>query len=79
MNSPINGDYEPCFPISTFLVESADSPSQPNNLEEYEQLNLLKLIPTHNSSSDTTSPKFQSTATSETTTPDGDNSISLPG
>jgi hypothetical protein len=38
---------------------------------------LLKLIPTHSSSSDITSPKSQSTATLETTIPDGDNSISL--
>jgi hypothetical protein len=69
---------ELCSPISTFLAESPDSLGQPNNSEEYEQLNLLKLIPTHSSSSDTTSQEYQSTQISETITPDGDNSTSLP-
>jgi len=64
--------------ISTFSRESADSPSQPSNSEEYEQLSLWKLIPTHSLSSDTTSQEYQSTQISETTIPDGDNSTLLP-
>jgi hypothetical protein len=71
-------NQKPCSPISTFLAESPDSPSQPSSLEEYEQLSLLKLIPTHSLSSDITSQESPFTATSETITPDGDNSTLLP-
>jgi hypothetical protein len=71
-------NQKPCSPISTFLVESADSLGQPNNLEEYEQLSLLKLIPTHNSSSDITSQEYQFTQISETTEQNQESLKSLP-
>jgi hypothetical protein len=70
-------NQKPCSPISTFLVESPDSPSQPSSLEEYEQLSLWKLIPTHSESCERISQEYQFTAISETTTPDGDNSTLL--
>jgi hypothetical protein len=71
-------NQKPCSPISTFLVESADFPSQPSNSEEYEQLSLLNSTPTHSESCERISQEYQSTQISETTIPDEDNSISLP-
>ncbi len=41
MNSPINGDYEPCSDTSTFFQGVEDLPKQQSNLGEYRQLNLL--------------------------------------
>ena len=66
MNSPINGDYESCSDTSISSAEWEDSPWQQSNWGEYRQLSLWKSIPTHNSSSNTTSPESPSTQTSET-------------
>lgn len=64
-----------CFPISTFLVESADFLWQPGNLGEYEQLSLWKLMSTHSLSSDITSQEYQFIPTSETIMPAQENLI----
>ena len=41
----ITRGYEPCLDVSISSVGLEDLPSQPNNLEEYEQLSLWKSTP----------------------------------
>jgi len=55
------------FDTSIYSQELEDLASQQSNLGAYRQLNLWNLTPTLNKSCDHTSPKFQSTLTSETT------------
>jgi hypothetical protein len=74
-NNGVETELKQCSDISTSSVESADLVSQPRNSEEYEQLSLLKLTPTLNSSCDRISQEFQFTPISETISQGKENSI----
>ena len=65
-NDGQDGENNQCSDISIYSQASADSLWQQSNLGEYKQLNLLKLIPTHNQSCDRTSQEYQFTLISET-------------
>jgi hypothetical protein len=78
MRKKITRGYKLCSDISISSAESPDSLGQPSNSEEYEQLNLLKLIPTHSESCDRISQEFQFIPTSETTEQNQESLKSLP-
>ena len=69
---------ESCSDTSIYSVGLGASASQQSNWGEYRQLSLWKSIPTHNSSSDTTSQMSPSIPTSETTDPNQESLTSLP-
>ncbi len=68
---------EPCYYISISFRAVGASAWQQSNLGEYEQLSLWKSIPTHSSSSDTTSQESPSTQTSLATNQNQENLTSL--
>ncbi len=73
----ITREYEPCYYTSISSQGVEDSAWQQSNWGEYRQLSLWKSIPTHSSSSDTTSQECQFTQISETTTQNQENLTSL--
>ena len=69
----ITREYEPCYYTSISSQGVEDSAWQQSNWGEYRQLSLWKSIPTHSSSSDTTSQESPSTQTSLATTQSQEN------